>query len=111
MTRLAHALALFSFLLVAARDISPRSLNAKRLEAIERWKPVARGRNYASNTRRDTDNPASVKNITFSNPEASSEYAWVYAYPVSSLIPFQSSMSMARPFLSSTLMLVRPGRA
>jgi hypothetical protein len=88
MTRLqlAHALALFSLLLVAARDISPGSLNAKRLEAVERWKSVSRGRSTGSavNTRRNTDSPTipSVKNITFTNPEASSVYATVCVSPL-----------------------------
>ena len=62
---------------VAARDTSPRVLNAKRLEAVKRWEPAARGRNRASGTRHDTDGttPPRVKNITFTNPEASSVYA------------------------------------
>ena len=121
MTRLTHAFALLGCLLcgilvlgpVAARDISPRSLNAKRLEAVKRWESVARGRGRgASNTRRGTDNPAlsRAKNITFTNPEASSAYPTVHTYPISSLMHFQSSMSMAPPFHSSTLTLARPGR-
>jgi len=77
MTRLAHALTLFSWLLVAlaADEISPKSLSAKHLKAAKRWKPVARGRSTGSagNTRRDT---TSVKSITFTNPEASSGHAW-----------------------------------
>ena len=80
MTRLVHALALFTLLLlVAARDTSPRSLHARHLEAAERWRSVARGRSIGSagNTRRDSGSgpvTRSVKNITFTNPEASGVY-------------------------------------
>jgi hypothetical protein len=120
MTHLISALALVSLLCglllsepVAARDISLRSFNAKRHEAVKRWDPSTRRQNRAGDTRRDTDGPAPprVKNITFTNPEASSMSATVYTCPVSSLIPFQNSMSTARQFLLSTLMLAHPGRA
>jgi carboxypeptidase D len=86
MTRLTPAFALVSLLCgllfwgpVAARDTSPRFLNAKRLEAVKRWEPAARGRNRVRGTRHDTDGttPLRVKNITFTNPEASSVYATV----------------------------------
>ena len=85
MTRLilttAFALRLVSFLCgllflgpVETRDTSPQFLNAKRLEAVKRWEPTARGRNRVSGSRRGTDGPAhpEVKNITFTNPDASS---------------------------------------
>jgi hypothetical protein len=120
MTRLTPSFALVSLLCgllfwrpVAARDISPRSLNAKRLEAVKHWEPIARGRSRANDTRRDTDGPAPprVKNITFTNPEASGVYTNVFAYLVSSLMLLQGSMSMARPFLLSSSTLVHPGRA
>lgn len=88
MTRLHHALALLTLLcgtlcsvLVAAHGTSSRSSSAKHLEVVKRWDLSARGRNIASNPRRAKDGPAPprVKNITFSNPEASSTYAGVYA--------------------------------
>jgi hypothetical protein len=93
MTRLTPAFALVSLLCgllflgpvtVVARDASPRFLNAKRLEAVKRREPAARGPDRG--TRRDTDQ-APVKNITFTNPEASSAYARVYAHILSSLMP------------------------
>jgi len=117
MTRLAHVLALVGLLCgillsapVAARDTSPRSVHDKRLEAVKRWQS---DRNRATKVRRAADGPAppSVKNITFTNPKASSVYARIYASLVPSLTRFQSTTSMANPFLSSTLMLARRGRA
>lgn len=118
MTRLAHVLALVGLLCgtlfsahVAARDTSSRFLHDKRLEAVKRWES---GRNRATNARRATDGhgpaPPRVKNITFTNPEASSAYARMYASLVPSLNRFQSTTWMANPFLSSTLMLARRGR-
>jgi hypothetical protein len=114
MTRLIHALALVSLSLlceklflgpVAARHITPRSWNAKRHEAVKRWEALGRRANF---TRRGTDGATpSVKNITFANSEASSAF---YAYLVASLIPFQSSMSMAGPFHWLTSTLARRGR-
>jgi hypothetical protein len=133
-TRLGHALAfalaLVSLLcgtlssgpashgvLVAARDTSPEYLNAKRLEAVERWRRSARDQSGASNARRATDTsaPPRVKNITFSNPKASREYnpnlKSIRTPSSRRLMCFlKSSTSMARPFLSSTLMLARRGR-
>jgi hypothetical protein len=95
MTRLIHALALVSLSLlceilflgpVAARHITPRSLNAKRHEAVKRWESLGRRENI---TRRGTDGATPRgNNITFANTEASSAYAMVYAYLVASLIPF-----------------------
>jgi hypothetical protein len=85
MARLSRALALLSllggtlFVGTAAHAIDPslRSLNAKRLEAAKRWEYSARGRNGAGDLRRATDTspPSRVKNITFTNPKASSAYS------------------------------------
>ncbi|KAF8470497.1 alpha/beta-hydrolase [Russula ochroleuca] len=79
MTRLSHALVLFSLLYgtlflgpVAARGTSLRSLNAKRLEIVKHRELSDHGRSGAGNARRATDtSPSRVKNITFSNPKAS----------------------------------------
>jgi len=91
MARLSRALALLSllgtlFVGTAARTVDPslRFLNAKRLEAAKRWEDSARGRNGAANPRRATDTspPSRVKNITFTNPKASSAYARAHAIPI-----------------------------
>ena len=86
MTRLSHALALYSLLSgmlfwvpVAARDTSVKSLNAKRLEAAKHQGLSARGRNGSVRRAADTSSPPRVKNITFSNPKASRAYARVHA--------------------------------
>ena len=82
MARLSYALALFSLLSgillrgpVAARDTFLRSLNAKRLEAAKQWGLSARDRNGGARRATDTSSPPRVKNITFSNPNASRAYA------------------------------------
>jgi hypothetical protein len=69
---------------VAARrsDASLRSLGDKRrLEAKKRWESSPRRRSAAGNARRAADTSASpgVKNITFTNPMASSAYTRVHA--------------------------------
>jgi len=116
MTRLAPVLALVGLLCgvllsapVAARDTSSGFLHHKRLEAVKRWQS---SRNLATNARRATDDPAppSVKNITFTNPKASSAYPRIYA-SLGTVTRFQSITSMANPFHSSILMLARRGRA
>ncbi|KAI0002905.1 alpha/beta-hydrolase [Russula compacta] len=114
MTRLGHALALVTLLcgalcsvLVAARDTSLRSLSAKHLEAVKRWDLSARSRSIASNPRRATDGPAPprVKNITFSNPEASKFFVNGNRIPLvnfdvgpswSGLIPISSAANETR---------------
>ena len=119
MARLARALALVGLLCgilflgpVAARDTSPRSLNAKRDEVVKRWQHSSHGRHRGRHGRRHgATAPPTVKNITFTNPKASGAYARVYAFLVSLLMRFQSSMWMAHPFLSSTLMSARRGLA
>lgn len=81
MTRLSHALVLFSLLYglfwgpVTARNTP---LRAKRLEVAKHWDSSSRSRNSANNVRRATDTsaPSRVKNITFSNPKASGAYDW-----------------------------------
>lgn len=90
MARLSRALALLSllggtlFVGTAARTIDPslRSLDAKRLDAAKRWDYSAPGpgRNSAGDSRRaeNTSPPSRVKNITFTNPKASSAYARVH---------------------------------
>jgi carboxypeptidase D len=93
MTGLSYALALVGLLCAAllsgpvavvARDTSVKSFHAKRLEAIKRWELSARGHDSEGNARRATDKPAPprVKNITFSNPKASSEYATAMLLPI-----------------------------
>jgi len=93
--------------LVAARDTSPEYLNAKRLEAVERWRRSARDQTGASNARRatDTSTPPRVKNITFSNPKASQFYVDGTTLPLidfdvgpswSGLIPISSSPDETR---------------
>jgi carboxypeptidase D len=92
MTRLSRALALVGLLCgtlfsgpvaVAARDTSVKSLHAKRLEAVKRWELSARGRDSGGNARRATGPaPPRVKNITFSNPKASGEYATAMLFPI-----------------------------
>ena len=72
---------------VAARrsDPSLRSLDNKlRLEAKKRWESSPRRRSGAGNTRRAADTSASpgVKNITFTNPLASSAYTRVHALSI-----------------------------
>jgi hypothetical protein len=118
MTRLSHALVLFSLLYgtlflgpVAARGTSLRSLNAKRLEIVKHRELSDHGRSGAGNARRATDtSPSRVKNITFSNPKASGALP---GFTLSSLhlMHFQSSGWMVRPFQKSTLILARHGRA
>ena len=69
---------------VVARDTSVKSFHAKRLEAIKRWELSARDHDSEGNARRATKMPAPprVKNITFSNPKASSEYATSILLPI-----------------------------
>lgn len=101
MTRLSHALVLFSLLFgmhswgpVAARDTSSswRSLNAKRLEVAKRWELSERGRNGDARRSADTSAHSRVKNITFSNPKASRAYARVHPLSSLRLMRFQSFM-------------------
>jgi hypothetical protein len=87
MTRLNLALALLSllggtlFVVTAARAID-HTLNARRLAGAKRWGYSARGLGGTVDPRRSTDaSPPRVKNITFTNPKASGEYARVYALP------------------------------
>ncbi|KAI9448385.1 alpha/beta-hydrolase [Lactarius indigo] len=75
--RLTHTLALVSLLCgvlsagpVTARVTSPKLLNAKHLEAVERPACVLNTQGEARPAT-DTVAPARVKNITFSNPKAS----------------------------------------
>jgi hypothetical protein len=65
----------------AARDTSMKSLNARRLQAMHRWEPSARGQTGEDNVRRSaggqTRSGTKVKNVTFSNPKAARAYCAV----------------------------------
>ncbi|KAI0303048.1 serine carboxypeptidase-domain-containing protein [Russula brevipes] len=63
---------------VAARNTSPRHLKAKRAEATERWRRSAQSNPLHA---RDTSAPSMLKNITFTNPEASRFYVDGNAIP------------------------------
>jgi carboxypeptidase D len=88
MTRLGKALTQVSLLCatilsvpVVAWHPSPRSLNAKRLEAVKRRETSAR-QAAAGNARRATDTSTSsgVQNITFLNPKVSGAFARVHVH-------------------------------
>ncbi|KAF8505431.1 Alpha/Beta hydrolase protein [Russula emetica] len=83
MIRLGKALTLVSLLCatifsgpVVAWHPSPKSLSAKRLEAVKRLETPARRAGAGNHARRatETSTPSGVKNITFSNPKASEFY-------------------------------------
>jgi hypothetical protein len=107
MIRLGKALTLVSLLLCATVPVvawypSPRSLNAKRVEAVKRWETSAR-RAAGGNARRaaETSTSSRVKNITFSNPKASGAFARVRVHGASFVIfshCVQSSTWMVQAF-------------